>query len=233
MDLPLFSILYLGMMPVFAYFGWRLYQNYKKTNNKISQYFSGVGFTSSIAFVIYALGGIFFKDNSFALGLANVLGEPFFKITFVFMTAVFFYIRFPEVSQDKVIKIGLVVVLLTFLSHLYFFPYPYVDKRGVLHFNAHPVAGLTFVAFSAVAYLPLLYTFFREAVTKKHLRKRSLLLAATIIVFFFSGVLQSIVEEPLFYTFSFVLQGIGATLLFLGILSRVEQQERAQNSTNY
>jgi len=225
MAFPLFSILYFWMSCVLFFFGFRLYQSNKRDPNRFTEYFRNVGFLAGIGALIYTLMGIFFSHNSFALGVGNIVGEPFYLASFVYMVAAFFYMTFPQVSQKKVITAGLIFVVLTFISHLYFFPYPIIDARGILHFNAPTIPGLTFTIFSALSYFPLLIAFTREAIREKHLRKRSGAMAAAIALFFVSGVMQSLIDQPLIYTSSFFIQAFASALLFLGVLARVKRVE--------
>lgn len=223
MFLPLVNVQYPLMAAVLFFFSFRLHQSYKKTANLISKYFRNTTFYSGFASVIYALMTILFPHNSLALGIGNVLGEPFFMVGFVYMIATFFHMTFPQVSQKKVITVGIFIVVLTFVSHLYFFPYPFIDKNGILQFNAPIIPGLTFSIFSTVAYLPLLVAFTREAIKKEYLRVRSGLIAGSIIFFFVSGVIQSIVSDPFIYAFSFVLQISASALLFFSVIARVKE----------
>jgi len=222
MYLPLYSVLYFFMSGVFFFFALRMQQTYQKTRSLIGLYFRNIALFSGIASTIYALMGVFFPKNSLALGVGNIIGEPFYLIGFVYIIASFFYLTFPKISQKKVIAIGFIFVIVSIVSHIYFFPYPFIDEKGILHFNAPTVPGLTFIVFAAFAILPMIFALLKEALHQIELRKRSIFLAIALFLFFFAGVMQSIFLEPRLYTFSFFLQALAAAFLFVGIISRIK-----------
>jgi hypothetical protein len=223
MYLPLYSALYFLMSGVFFFFTFKLQQAYQKTRSILGLYFRNVALFSGIAAMIYSLMGIFFPKNSFALGVGNIIGEPFYLIGFIYVIAAFFYMTFPKISQKKVIMIGFVLVILTVISHIRFFPYPFIDERGILHFNAPIIPGLTFSAFSSSALLPMIFALSKEAIQKKNLRKKSAFIAGSLLLFFVAGIIQSMFEEPWLYALSFFVQALASAFLFIGIISRVKE----------
>lgn len=225
MSFPLFSILYLIMVVVFSLLAWRVHRNYKETLNLFSKYFRNVAIFSGIASLVYALSGIFFASDSFALGVGNLIGEPFFLASFVYMVVAFFHMIFPKVSQKKVITIGFILVALSIISNIKFFSYPFVDERGILHYNTPIVPGLIYALFSAGALLSLVFAFAKEAVKEKYLRIRSSLISGSFFLFFLGGVMQVVFTKSLLYTFSFLIEALASILLFVGIIARVKRAE--------
>ena len=206
------------MAVLFFIIAWRLDQSYKKSHSLFSRYFRNTTFFVGIGFVIHIFVGIFFTNNSFALGVGNVLGEAFYYIGYIYLIASSFYMLFPRVSRKKVINIGLVFVALSIVLHIKFFPYPFIDENGIFHYNARIIPGLIAFFFSVAALLPLAFAFIREAFRREYLRMRSVLLSVSLILFFIAVVMQSLVSNPIYYGLSFVLEAVASISYFVGII---------------
>ncbi|MGC9031420.1 MAG: hypothetical protein ACP5H7_01455 [Minisyncoccia bacterium] len=225
MKTPFYSFLYLGMCTLFFYFTLRFKNLYLSSKSVLAIYFRNIAFFSSIAFLIYALMGIF-SNNPFWLGIGNIIGELFFLIAFIYLIASFFYLFYPNVNRKNIIFFGFILVAISVLIHIYFFPRPFIDSKGILHFQAPLVPGLIFVFFSFCALGPMIILFLKEAILNKKIRKRSLFIALSLFLFLSRSVFQSLFESnfPLYVT-SFILQMLGAFSLLFGFIIKIKEEK--------
>lgn len=219
------AILFLIGSILLFFFAFRIKKAQKRAQTLIGKYIGKMAFFSAIGMAIYSFMCFFFYKNSTLLGLFNIIGETFYLIAFVYGFSLFLYLIKPNLSQSKILKIGFFLIVVATISHFIFFPKPTVDYRGVLHFNAPPVPGLTYSLFSLAGILPLSFAFFREAIKKPYLRLKTLVLGIALLLIFIAGVLLSIFTQTFVYIFSFSLQTFGFFLLFLGALIKAKEEE--------
>lgn len=162
----------------------------------------------------------FFTDNSFLLGVGDIILQLFLFIAFVYGVALFFYLVIPHVSQKRVFYTGLFLVGLATISHIVFFHYPSINERGILHLNASPVIALTYGLFSAAGLVPLMFAFAKEAIKKPHLRMRSTLFTLGLFIILMAGILVVGADAPGLLMFSFFIEIIGFVLVLLGVVRR-------------
>lgn len=223
MKFPLTSILYLFGSLVCYFSTWRLHRAYEENRDVFCKYFRNMALCGGIGSMVYSFIAMVFTHNSFALGIGNIVGETFYLLTFVYGITTFFYLSFPDISQKKVIYVGIVLIGLITISHIKFFPYPTIDKLGILQFNAPPIPRWTYTLFSIAGLVPLTLAFLREAIKKPHLRIRSSLLAGSMFALTISGAIQSVVTRPMIYALAYLIQTIGFASLFGGIIARTRK----------
>lgn len=225
MTLPLFNISYYILSGIMLFFTvWRLQSFYKKTSFPLARYFRNMALATGIGSVIDALVSIFLANNSFLMGIGVVIAGMFFIIGHVYGLTIFFYLTFPHISSRKIIIAGLILVALVFISHIKFLPRPEIDETGIIRFNFSSFSKITFALFSIAGLLPLSIAFVREAISKKHLRARSGLVALSLLFLAVTNISQSMVTAPQLYIFAFVIFPIMAYIvLFIAIILRIEQ----------
>lgn len=181
-----------------------------------------MGLFTGTSAVVYAFTFTLFVNNPFALGIGTVIGGMFLFVAHVYGFAVFFHLTFPHIPSKKIITVGLVLVALVTISHIKFFPYPEIDKKGFIHFNLSPFTWTIFVLFSTLGLLPLSFAFAREAINKKYLRARSGFVAFSVLFLVIANGLQSLVGHQLYILAFLVLPGIAYIMLFIAVILRVE-----------
>jgi len=226
MDFPLFSILYGVMALILFFLAYRFNHNFKRAGNIFAGYFRYIAVFSGLASMVYALSGIFFVRNTFMLGVGNLVAEPLFMISFLSMAVVFFYITFPQISQKKVITVGLIVVGLDIAANIIFFASPFVDQIGILHYNTPLIPALIYSIFSAAALLFLASAFIWQGIKEPRLKARSMSLGSALILFFVAGVFQTVFTSFLLYILAFMAEIVASALLFIGVLYQVEPVEK-------
>ena len=227
MSFPLISIFYLFFALMLFFFTWRTYRICKKSPSPLAEHFKSMAFFAGVGSLVYALTCIFFTDNSFALGIGNIIGETFYRITFVYGITTFFYLTFPRISSKKVIKVGLIFAILATISHIKFFPRPVIGESGIPISKPPIVPGITFALFSAASLLPLSFAFAREAIKERRLRTKSGLMSSALIFIMVSGGLQSLARTPQLYIFTLVLSALAYALLFSAAILQVKEENRA------
>lgn len=218
MDLPLAGVLYLLGTVLIFYFYHRLSRSFKKTQNRCTLYFKNMAFCGGICILIYGLMCIFFPHNSFVLGIGNIVGETFILICSVYGIALFFYLVFPEISQKKIFLIGGILVFISTISRIIFFPYPTITESGILKFNTPPVPAITYIVWAIVGMVPLAFAFFGEAIKKPEIRVRSLLLGIFLLAIVVTSSIHASVGDPLIYALAFLAQMASFSLLFIVVL---------------
>jgi len=215
MKIPLVSILYGINAIILFFFSFRLFLAYRKSLNPLSRYFRNMSFFSGIGMAIYSGMTFLFPKNSFALGVGNILGEIFFYLTFIYGLSMFFYSINSGISQRKIFFFGIIALIFAIAIHIIFFPSPFIDEKGILHFNNHFWVGIIYHLFAIFGLWPLGFLFSWQAITKKEIRKRSILLATAIWMISLLA--------PLFFDKGktiegFFLQTLGFIFLFWGAL---------------
>lgn len=228
MRLTLAGILYLFGSVLVFYFVDRLSKSFKKTQNQLTFYFKNIALYGGICTLIYGLMCIFFPDNSFILGIGNIIGEGFLLIGYVYGLAFFFYLTFPEIPQKKIFLIGGVLIFISTVSRIIFFPYPTVTESGILRFNTPPIPALTYIVWAVVGAMPLAGAFILEGIKKPEIRVRSLLLGFILLAIGVTSAIHASVENILIYTLAFLAQMTSFLLLFIVILSSSKEPQDKQ-----
>jgi len=228
MTYPLFSISYSVLSAVVLFFSaWRIHSYYKKSSFQLAKYFRDMALCAGIGSVIQVFTFTLFIDNPLALGIGTVIGGSFVLAAHVYGLTIFFYMTFPRIPSKKVLTAGLILLALVVIPSLKSFPRLEINERGIVDFNFSPFLKVIFVTFSVLGLFPLGIAFLREAMTKKHLRKRSGFLAFSFLFLVITNIFQSTVKAPQLHLLAFVIFPIIAYIvLFMAVISRVKVADR-------
>lgn len=218
------TILFLISGLILIFFWWRVKLFLSRGPNIVAEYIGKMALLSAIGMEIFAFMCFLFPENSFLLGLFNILGETFYLIAFVYGFALFIHLISPETSQRKLLAIGFLILIFVTISHFIFFPRPFIDENGVLHFNAPTIPGLTYTIISIAGLLPLTIAFMYQAIKKPFLRTRSLFLGTALLVIIIAGALLSLFTKASVYIFAFLFQTFGFVLLLVTAIYRPKKE---------
>lgn len=215
--------LYLFGTFVLFFLFYRFNSLHKRKQNRFAGLFKMMVLFGGLGILIYSLFFIFFATNSFYIFTGNIIGEPFILVAFVYGLAISFSILKPHIPSRKIIMpLAILAVFLSVFSHLKFPFAPFIDKDGVLHWNAHFIPGFIYSFFSLLGLLPLAIAFMWQSRKNKEIRKRSFFLAVGTILMLIAGIILSLAKDKNLYFLALLVQNFGFILFLVASFVRVE-----------
>lgn len=219
------GLLYLLNSIVDFFFVLRLHRAAKKTPTTLIHYFEKMAFLSGIGMLIMVFFFTFFASNPFILGIGINLAEPFYLMTFIYGIVLFFAIVKPSVPSWQILVPGAALVTIGIFLNFTFFSYPWIDERGIVHFNTVFLSGMVYNILSTFGILPLAGAFIFEGIRNKKIRARSIQLALSLIAIFSAGITASYATSEATYITALLLFSAGFAALFSAVIIGVESEK--------